>query len=240
MIAFGICSHGIQLSGYDRGELGIVFSDQVIALEELLKENLKKSVKNHQAFYFTDLQLYWANLQLQRFAGKTENFPHSGKVHYQRSWLRDGIFYFGLDRKIPKISKSRGSRSGFENPGRKFEILSKNIGKIFGFSRFSDYRDFFGISWKSPGFLANPRDSEFFSLGIFILGIFIPGIRDFFSLGIFLNFGICIPDFFREIPGIFFFVGWVIPAKSHLLLSVLVSENFTLFRVKFHETEFNN
>ena len=58
MIAFGICSHGIQLSGYDRGELGIVFSDQVIALEELLKENLKKSVKNHQAFYFTDFQLY--------------------------------------------------------------------------------------------------------------------------------------------------------------------------------------
>ena len=27
-----------------------------------------------------------------------------------------GIFYFGLDRKIPKIPKSRGSGSGFENP----------------------------------------------------------------------------------------------------------------------------
>ena len=27
-----------------------------------------------------------------------------------------GIFYFGLDQKIPKIPKSRGSGSGFENP----------------------------------------------------------------------------------------------------------------------------
>ena len=35
------------------------------------------------------------------------------------SWSRGfgiGIFYFGLDRKIPEIPKSRGSGSGFENP----------------------------------------------------------------------------------------------------------------------------
>ena len=34
-----------------------------------------------------------------------------------RSWgFGIGIFYFELDRKIPKIPKSRGSGSGFENP----------------------------------------------------------------------------------------------------------------------------
>ena len=48
MIAFGICSHGFQLSGEDRGELGIVFSDDVISLEELLKENLKKKNTKNQ------------------------------------------------------------------------------------------------------------------------------------------------------------------------------------------------
>ena len=53
MIAFGICSHGIQLSGYDRGKLGIVFSDQVIALEELLKENLKNMLKIIKHFIST-------------------------------------------------------------------------------------------------------------------------------------------------------------------------------------------
>ena len=47
MIAFGICSHGFQLSGYDRGELGVLFSDDVISLEELLKGNLKKDKKHH-------------------------------------------------------------------------------------------------------------------------------------------------------------------------------------------------
>ena len=45
MLAFGICSHGFQLSGYDRGELGVLFSDDVISLEELLKENLKTKCK---------------------------------------------------------------------------------------------------------------------------------------------------------------------------------------------------
>ena len=45
MLAFGICSHGFQLSGYDRGELGVLFSDDVISLEELLKENFKKKMQ---------------------------------------------------------------------------------------------------------------------------------------------------------------------------------------------------
>ena len=59
MIAFGICSHGVQLSGYDRGELGVVFSDQVISLEELLKENLKKNAKNNNfSIKYNDLQIY--------------------------------------------------------------------------------------------------------------------------------------------------------------------------------------
>ena len=48
MLAFGICSHGFQLSGYDRGELGVLFSDDVISLEELLKENLKKKMQKNQ------------------------------------------------------------------------------------------------------------------------------------------------------------------------------------------------
>ena len=42
-----------------------------------------------------------------------------------QSWLQDGIFYFELDRKIPKFPGS-----GFENP----EFF-------FGFSRFSDHRE---------------------------------------------------------------------------------------------------
>ena len=36
-----------------------------------------------------------------------------------------GIFYFGLDRKIPKIPKSLRSGSGFENP-EKFRKSRKN------------------------------------------------------------------------------------------------------------------
>ena len=68
-----------------------------------------------------------------------------------------GIFYFELDRKIPK---SRGSRSGFENPekiprekfresqnpgdrDRDFKISKKF--RVLGFHDFFDYRDFFGI-----------------------------------------------------------------------------------------------
>ena len=50
MIGLGICSHGFQLSGRDRGELGVLFSDDVISLEELLKENLKIKQKKASSF----------------------------------------------------------------------------------------------------------------------------------------------------------------------------------------------
>ena len=49
---------------------------------------------------------------------------------------------------------------------RDFLFLARS--KIFGFLRFSEHRDFFGIFGKSPGygifsgFLENPRDSGFF------------------------------------------------------------------------------
>ena len=47
-----------------------------------------------------------------------------------RFWgFRIGIFNFGLDRKIPKIPKSRGSRSGFENP-EKFRVKNHEISRI--------------------------------------------------------------------------------------------------------------
>ena len=103
-----------------------------------------------------------------------------------------GIFNFGLDRKIPKIPKLQG--------------------KTFGCERFSGHRDF---SW----FLANSRDSGFFSLVIFTLrirdflniGTLIPGIRDF------LNFWIFIPEIFAKSPGFVFsgfFVVWVSRQKA--------------------------
>ena len=51
--------------------------------------------------------------------------------------------------------------------------------KFFGFSRFSDHRDFFRDFLKFPGI----RDF-FLSLGIFLnFGIFISGIRNFLSSG---------------------------------------------------------
>ena len=83
--------------------------------------------------------------------------------------------------------------------------------KFFGFFRFSDHREFFGISWKSPGF------GIFFSLGIIIPGIFYP--RDFYpgDSGLFRDF---LPSGYpgdKESPGSgYFFVGWDIPTKSHL------------------------
>ena len=88
--------------------------------------------------------------------------------------------YFGLDRKIPT---SRGSGSGFQDPQKIPKIPYIEIGilkplkipeksrvrkykkNFLGFSRYSDFREFFGI---------------------FITGIFIPGIRDFFSVEIFI------------------------------------------------------
>ena len=96
------------------------------------------------------------------------------------TWSRGfgiGIFYFGVDREIPKVPKFQG--------------------KNFRFLRFPDYRDFFGIFWKSPGFSANPR-----GFGIFLnFGILIPGIlqnpRDSIFFGIFYLRDIQMGIFFR-------------------------------------------
>ena len=104
-----------------------------------------------------------------------------------------GIFYFGLDRKILKIPKSR--ESGFENPeipglgiwksqnprARDLKI-PKSPGSGFLFSGYPRDLGFF----ESRDFY--PRDSGFlFSLGIFgifdlrdIPGIFYPRDRDFY------------------------------------------------------------
>ena len=51
----------------------------------------------------------------------------------EQSWLQDGIFsgsrigifYSGLDRKIWKIPKSLGVRSGFENPEKILRAKSR-------------------------------------------------------------------------------------------------------------------
>ena len=109
---------------------------------------------------------------------------------------------------------------------------------IFWISGF--FRDFL----KSPVFLANPRDSGFFSVSGFLspgfgifrsLGICIPGIRIFLvsgflspRFGIILYFGIFIPEIYAKSPGLgffsgfctigissgFFFGGWDIPTRS--------------------------
>ena len=86
---------------------------------------------------------------------------------YNQSRLQDGIFYFGLDRKIPKIPKSPGSGSGFENPekiqsekSRKdiwfktIEVFNENLKyflKILAFYGFLTIGIF-------SGFSENPRD----------------------------------------------------------------------------------
>ena len=84
-----------------------------------------------------------------------------------------GIFYFWLDRKIPKILKSRGSGSGLENLESKIPILGLTVFWPSGF-----FRDFLKIPrirdyFKSWNFY--PLDSKFF----ISVEIFIPGIRDF-------------------------------------------------------------
>ena len=92
-----------------------------------------------------------------------------------------GIFYCGLDRKIPK---SRGSGSRFENLKKIPKEKSRKSRKLLKFfSRPSNYRDF-------SGFPENPRDSRFFSLGIFFQGY-----------RIFLYFGIFSPGIFAISPG---------------------------------------
>ena len=78
-------------------------------------------------------------------------------------------FYFGLDRKIPKIPKSRGS--GFENPKKKIPKEKSRKSQNPG-DRDRDFKTF-KKSGKSR--VQNHRDSGFFSIRIFI-----PGIRDFY------------------------------------------------------------
>ena len=120
------------------------------------------------------------------------------------------IFYFGQDRKIPKIPKSRRSGSGSENPEK---IASEK-------SRFSGHRDF-----QIPGI----RDFYPWASGFFlILGFLYPW------------FGIFSGSFYlRDIPGIYFipgigifFVGWDFPTKSQLCLLVTNSERFWLHQIR--------
>ena len=140
-----------------------------------------------------------------------------------QSWLRDEIFYSGLDRKIPK---SRGPGWGFENPETILKLLKfsteiwntvKSIRKGLVFHDFLTigiFRDFLkipGIFVKSPVF------------GFFSLGIFIPGIRDFSKISEFLSGDFRNLGFFRDFlphpptppggyPGFF---SWDIPTKSY-------------------------
>ena len=123
-------------------------------------------------------------------------------------WDRDFLFWA---RKIPTIPKSQGSGI--------------------------DYRGFFWIFGKSPGF------------GIFLVSGFVsPGIGIFLNFGIFLDFEIFILGIFAKSPGfgIFsrflssrypgdflysgsgFFVGWDIKTKSHLCLRGLKSVSSNL------------
>ena len=125
--------------------------------------------------------------------------------------------YFGLDRKIPT---SRGSGSGFQDPQKIPKIPYIEIGilkplkipeksrvrkykkNFLGFSRYSDFREFFGIFAKSPGFEVFV-DSGFLSQGFSSLGYGIFLVSRFLSpgFGIFLNVGIF---YLRDILGIFY------------------------------------
>ena len=131
------------------------------------------------------------------------------------SGFRFGIFYFELDRKIPKIPKSRGSGSEFENSDQ--SQFKRNFKKILGFYGFLAIGIF-------SGFFEKPRD---FWQSIFL-------IRDFFSVSGFLS-----PGFFRDFspsgypgdflsPGSGFFVGWDFPTKSKLFSLTMVTLNLIL------------
>ena len=108
---------------------------------------------------------------------------------HNQSWLRDGIFYFELDQKIPK---SRGSGSGFENPEKipSEKFLFPGFFVISGFGIFRNFVIFIsGIFTKSPGFMQNPNDSGFFR-DFLLLGY--PG--DFLSQGSGFFRGMGYPD----------------------------------------------
>ena len=99
------------------------------------------------------------------------------------------FFYLGLDWKIPKIPKSCGSKSGFENPEKnpewKIAITPKSPGSGFIFSGYPEALVWnycnvvFTTFWASEffrDFLQIPGIRDFLSLMIFI-----PGFRDFFE-----------------------------------------------------------
>ena len=91
----------------------------------------------------------------------------------------------------------------------------------FAWIPFPDHRNFFGIFWKSQGFVIFwvsgflspgffPRDSGFLLISGFLSPGFMQNLWDsgFFTFGIYRGF---------FIPGIgIFFVGWNIPTKSKL------------------------
>ena len=62
-------------------------------------------IKNYENENFRDRRYTRPNLR----ANHQGNLDSS---NLRENWFRDGIFYFRLDRKIPKI---RGSGSGYEN-----------------------------------------------------------------------------------------------------------------------------
>ena len=112
-----------------------------------------------------------------------------------------GIFYFGLDRKIPTIPKSRGSGFIFS-----LGIFIHGIRDFLSLWIFLSLGIFSSLTIFTPGFSQNSRDSGFFYLRD-IPVIFEPRI------GIF---------YLRDIPVIFepwigiFFAGWDLPTKSQL------------------------
>ena len=120
-----------------------------------------------------------------------------------QSWLRDGIFsgsripipnfYFGLDRKILKIPKSRGSGSRFENSEKIPKEKSKNPG-----DRDRDFK----ISKKSRKIRESGNRDWALKIPIKFLS---PG---FFTFGI--------SRYFLSPGSGFLFVGWDIPTKSQL------------------------
>ena len=121
-------------------------------------------------------------------------------------WYREfgiGIFYFGLDRKIPKIP-SWFIFSGYPKFGLQIRLI---ILGFYGFLTIGIYSGF----WRIPGI----RDflvSGFLSLGF----------------GIFLNFEIFIPGFshnpwnFCKIPGIGIFRGMRYPDKKPTLIFIIL------------------
>ena len=82
-----------------------------------------------------------------------------------QSWLRDGIFHFGLDKKIPKSKIGIGIRkSRAQNPGNsKFP----GIGILEISEFFTTMLSAFSLSgFQAPEFRHFPLSREFYSLSI--------------------------------------------------------------------------